>query len=142
MPLNITIFVLKRTTTDLERSETHARSYLAELTGIIRSPYENVMPDLDDVIHVLEGHYSATLRFAFGSWKRGEEVLKDLHNPLANWCGEALEQIISATVCKEKQGGAPQCPSLSRAGAGHQVMGSEKANSHVRRQTPIRLPCL
>jgi hypothetical protein len=91
MPLNITVLVLKRTAADFERSKTHTRSYLAELTGIIGSPDEDVVPDLDDIVHVLESNDSAALRFAFGSWKRGEEVLEDLDNPLANWCGETLQ---------------------------------------------------
>lgn len=90
MPFDIAVLVLKRTATDFERSEAHARSYLAELAGVVGSPDEDVVPDLDDIIHVLEGDDSAALWFAFDSWKRGEEVLEDLYNPLADWRGEAL----------------------------------------------------
>lgn len=91
MPLNIAILVLKRTAADLEGSEAHTRPYLAELTGIIGCPDKHMMPDLYDIVHILEGNNSATLRFAFSRWQRREEVLKNLHNSLANWRSEALQ---------------------------------------------------
>lgn len=90
VPFDIAVLILKRAATNFERSKTHARSYLAELAGVIGSPDEDVVPDLDNIIHVLEGDDSAALRLAFGSWKRGEEVLENLYNPLADWRGEAL----------------------------------------------------
>lgn len=98
MPLNITLLVLKRTAAYLERSEAHTRSYLAELTGIIRSPDKHMMPDLYDIVHILEGNNSAALRFAFSSWQRWEEMLENLHNSLANWRSEALEGFMLAIV--------------------------------------------
>lgn len=72
MPLNIAVLVLKRTATYLEGSEAHTGPYLAELTRIIRCPDKHMMPDLYDVVHILEGNNSAALRFAFSSWQRRE----------------------------------------------------------------------
>lgn len=102
MPLNITVFVLKRTATDLEGSEAHTRPYLAELTGIIGCLDKHMMPDLYDIIHILESNNSATLWFAFSRWQRWKEVLEDLHNSLANCRGEALEQLMSAVFFAQK----------------------------------------
>lgn len=98
VPLNITVFVLKRTATDLEGSKAHTRPYLAELTRIIGCLDKHMMPDLYDIIHVLESNNSATLWFAFSRWQRWEKVLEDLHNSLANWRSEALKQLMSAIV--------------------------------------------
>lgn len=61
-----------------------------------------MMPDLYDIVHILEGHNSATLRFAFSRWQRGKEVLENLHNSLTNWRGEALQDIALITVCVQK----------------------------------------
>lgn len=98
VPLNIAVFVLERTAAYLKGSETHTRPHLAELTGIIRCPDKHMMPDLYDIVHVLEGNNSAALRFAFSRWQRGKEVLENLHNSLANWRGEALQEFMSAPV--------------------------------------------
>lgn len=110
VPLNITVLVLKRTAAYLEGPEAHTRPYLAELTGIIRCPDKHMMPDLYDIVHVLEGNNSATLRFAFSRWQRGEEVLENLYNSLANWCGESLEESMSATVFVQENDSISEMP--------------------------------
>lgn len=123
MPLNIPVFVLKRTATDLEGSEAHARPYLAELTGVIRCLDEHMMPDLDNIIHVLESNNSATLWFAFSRWQRWKQMLEDLHNSLANWRGKALKQLMSAIVFVQRQKTAFQDVTLKiscpRLGSSH-----------------------
>lgn len=98
MPLNITVFVFKGATADLKGSEAHARPYLTEFTGIIGCPDKHMMPDFYDIVHVLEGNNSATLRSAFSRRQRGEQVLKNLHNSLTSRRGETLQEITSATV--------------------------------------------
>lgn len=98
MPLHIAVLVFKRTAAYLEGSEAHTRPYLAELTGIIRCPDKHMMSDLYDIIDILEGNNSATLRFAFSRWQRGEEVLENFYNSLAGWRGESLEDSMSAIV--------------------------------------------
>lgn len=123
MPLNIPVFVLKRTATDLEGSEAHTRPYLAELTGVIRCLDEHVMSDLDNIIHVLESNNSATLWFALSRWQRWKEVLEDLHNSLANWRGEALKQLMSAIIFVQRHKTAFQDGTLEmscpRLGSSH-----------------------
>lgn len=98
MPLDITVFILEGTAADLEGPEAHTRSYLAELAGIIGRPDKNMMSDLYDIVDILESNNSATLRFAFGRWQRGKEVLQNLHNSLANWRGETLQEVTSVTI--------------------------------------------
>lgn len=119
MPLNITVFVLKRPATDLEGSEAHTRPDLAELTGIVRCLDKDMMPDLYDIIHILESNNSATLWLAFGRWQRWKEVLEHFHNSLANWRGEALKQLMSAIAFVQRHKTALQdvtvkisCPRL------------------------------
>lgn len=116
MPLNITVFVLKRTATDLEGSEAHTRPYLAELTGIIRCLDKHMMPDFYDIIHILESNNSATLWFAFGRWQRWKQVLEDLHNSLANWRGEALKHLMSVIVVVQRHKTAFQDVTLKISG--------------------------
>lgn len=107
MPLNVAIFVFERTTADLEGPKAHTRPYLTEFAGIIRSPDKHVMPDLYYVIHILESDDSTTLRFAFCRWQRGKEVLENLHDSLANWRGETLNDETSATVLVQDKQDVP-----------------------------------
>lgn len=114
VPLDIAIFVFERTAANLEGSKAHTWPYLTEFAGIIGSPDEHMMPDLYDIIHILEGNDSAALRFAFSRWQGRKQVLEHFHNSLANWRGEPLHEITSATIRVQHEIPDSTCPTQVR----------------------------
>lgn len=91
VPLRVTLLVVQRSAPYLEGPEAHPGPDLAELARVVGCAHEHMMPDLNNVVDILESHYSAAFGLVGRRWQWREQVLQDFDDPRARWRGEALE---------------------------------------------------
>lgn len=92
MPLDVAVLVLKRAATNLERPHRHPWTDLGKLDAVVSRPHEDVVPDLDAVLDVLERNNPVSnLVLARDSFPRRENVLQYLGYPEAQWGGESVK---------------------------------------------------
>lgn len=89
MPLDIPVLVVERARPDLKQPHRHPRSHLGQLDAPIARLDEDVVPDLDAVLDVLERDDPAAQPGR--AVARREEVLQDLDDALAQRRREAVE---------------------------------------------------
>ncbi|KAI6768294.1 hypothetical protein HG530_006303 [Fusarium avenaceum] len=92
MPFDIAFLVLESAIADLEDPHCHPWSNLGQLDAVISGPDKNMVPDLNAILDVLECYHSvADLVLGCNSFARRENVLQDLHHPLTQATGKAVE---------------------------------------------------
>lgn len=92
MPFRIAVLVGQGAASDLKEAHRHARPDLGQLDALPACPHKHMMADLDAILDVLERHHAAAdLGVGRGRLARGEHVLEDLHDALAERGGEVLE---------------------------------------------------
>lgn len=94
--LDIAIFTLQRSPSNLKESHRHPRPNLGQFNALIPRPYKDVMPDLDTIFDILECHHS-TPDFPLSlAWRK--KMLQDLDDTLAEFSLEAVEDEMRITL--------------------------------------------
>lgn len=95
MPLPIPVLALHRPTPYLKQPHRHARPHLRQLHALPPRLDKHMVPHLNTILPVHERHHAVAQLLA--RRRRGhrlarwEQVLEDLHHPLAQWGREVLE---------------------------------------------------
>lgn len=83
-PLNISILVLQRSSTNLEAAHRHSWSDLCQLNALVSSFHKDVVAHLNSILDVLERYNSASkLGSVCDGVARWKDVLEDLDDALA-----------------------------------------------------------
>lgn len=89
MPLDITILILQRPSSDLEQSHRHSRPDLCQFDALEARLHKYMMAYLNAIFDILERDDSVPdLLREFPRW---EDMLEDLHNTLAEWGVEIVK---------------------------------------------------
>lgn len=91
-PLNISILVLQRPSTNLEAAHRHSWSDLCQLNALVSSLHKDVVAHLNRILDVFKRYNSASkLGSVCNGVARWKDVLEDLDDALAEIGGEALK---------------------------------------------------